>query len=175
MLLVAGRYNRSGRQPKTYVTPEAAITVFELLMMGSVSPETCWAIKKHWNNKFYYMVASCWFFIWVLHSKLYHKRPLFRLPFEKEQTSKTKIQMKYKRTFSYTDVRTRDIRPSNSLVRVVVGLSRLRPVHVEDKMALEEVLQEPSVSLVSIIPPMLHTPLSHYQRYKIFTVDSVVK
>jgi hypothetical protein len=26
---------------KIYVKPEAAITVFELLMMGSVSPETC--------------------------------------------------------------------------------------------------------------------------------------
>jgi hypothetical protein len=26
---------------KTYVKPEAKITVFELLMMGSVSPETC--------------------------------------------------------------------------------------------------------------------------------------
>jgi hypothetical protein len=33
--------HRSGRQPKTYVKPEAAITVFELLMMGGVSPETC--------------------------------------------------------------------------------------------------------------------------------------
>ena len=33
-------------------------------MMGDVSPETCWAIKKHWNNKFYYTVASCWFFLW---------------------------------------------------------------------------------------------------------------
>jgi uncharacterized membrane protein len=33
--------HRSGnRQPKTYVKPEAAITVFELLMMGGVSPET---------------------------------------------------------------------------------------------------------------------------------------
>jgi hypothetical protein len=57
--------HRSGkRQPKTYVKPEAAITVFELLMMGGVSPETCWAIKKQWNNKFYYTVASCWFFLW---------------------------------------------------------------------------------------------------------------
>jgi hypothetical protein len=46
-----------------YVKPEAAITVFELLMMGSVSPETCWAIKKHWNNKFCYKVAPCWFFL----------------------------------------------------------------------------------------------------------------
>ena len=44
--------------------PEAAITVFVLLMMGGVWPETCWAIKKHWNNKFYYTVAFCWFFLW---------------------------------------------------------------------------------------------------------------
>jgi len=35
--------------------------------MGGVSPETCWAIKKHWNNKFYYTVASCWFFLWDLY------------------------------------------------------------------------------------------------------------
>jgi hypothetical protein len=48
---------------QTYVKPEATVTVFELLMMGGVSPETCWAIKKHWNNKFYYTVASCWFFL----------------------------------------------------------------------------------------------------------------
>jgi hypothetical protein len=33
--------HRSGWHPKTYVKPEAAITVFELLMMGDVSPETC--------------------------------------------------------------------------------------------------------------------------------------
>jgi hypothetical protein len=59
--------HRSGnRQPKTYVKREATITVFELLMMGGVSPETCWAIKKHWNNKFYHTVASCWFFLWDL-------------------------------------------------------------------------------------------------------------
>ena len=36
-------------------------------MMGGVSPETCWAIKKHCNNKFYYTVASCWFFLWYLY------------------------------------------------------------------------------------------------------------
>ena len=60
-------YWHSCRQPQTYVKPEAAITVFELLMMGGVSAETCWAIKKHWNNKFYYTVASCWFFLWVLY------------------------------------------------------------------------------------------------------------
>jgi len=33
--------HRNGREPKTYVKPEAAITVFELLMMGGVSPKTC--------------------------------------------------------------------------------------------------------------------------------------
>jgi hypothetical protein len=55
--------HRSGQQPETYVKPEAAITVFKLLMMGGVSPETCWAIKKHWNNNFYYTDASCWFFL----------------------------------------------------------------------------------------------------------------
>jgi hypothetical protein len=31
----------SCRQPQTYVKPEAAITVFELLMMSGVSFETC--------------------------------------------------------------------------------------------------------------------------------------
>jgi len=31
----------SCRQPQTYVNPEAAITVFELLMMSGVSLETC--------------------------------------------------------------------------------------------------------------------------------------
>jgi hypothetical protein len=36
--LVAGR---SGWQPKTYVKTEAAMTVFELLMVGGLSPETC--------------------------------------------------------------------------------------------------------------------------------------
>jgi len=32
-------------------------------MMSGVSLETCWAIKKHWNNKFYYTAASCWLFL----------------------------------------------------------------------------------------------------------------
>jgi hypothetical protein len=48
--------------------PEAAITVFELLMMSGVSLETCWGIKKLWNNKFYYTVA---FFFWLF---LYHDK-----------------------------------------------------------------------------------------------------
>ena len=54
----------SCRPPQTFVKREAAITIFELLMMSGVSLETCWAIKKHWNNKFYYTVASCWLFLY---------------------------------------------------------------------------------------------------------------
>jgi hypothetical protein len=57
------------------------ITVFELLMMNGVSLETCWAIKKHWNNKFYYTVASCCLFLHhhVWSSRL--PRPVFKLFF----------------------------------------------------------------------------------------------
>jgi hypothetical protein len=33
--------HHSGQQPKTYVKPKAAITVFELLMTDGVLPETC--------------------------------------------------------------------------------------------------------------------------------------
>jgi hypothetical protein len=33
-----------------------------LLMMGGVSPETCWASYKHEIKKFWYTVASCWIF-----------------------------------------------------------------------------------------------------------------
>ena len=67
--LLASAMAQPSQRPatKAYVKPEAAITVFELLMMGGVLPETCWAIKKHWNNKFYYTVASCWFFQWDLY------------------------------------------------------------------------------------------------------------
>jgi predicted DCC family thiol-disulfide oxidoreductase YuxK len=59
--------HRRRRQPTKYVKLEAAFTVFELLMMSGLSLKTCWAIKKHWNNKFYYTVASCLFFLWDLY------------------------------------------------------------------------------------------------------------
>ena len=58
----------SCRRPQSYVKPGVAITVFELLMMSGVSLETCWAIKKYWNNKFYYTVASCWLFLYELYN-----------------------------------------------------------------------------------------------------------
>ena len=53
------------------VKPEAAITVFELLMMSGVSLETCWTIKKHWNDKFYYTVSSCWIFLYDWYEYFY--------------------------------------------------------------------------------------------------------
>jgi len=37
---------------------------FGLLMMGCVSPETCWASYKYGIIKFWYIVASCWIFIY---------------------------------------------------------------------------------------------------------------
>ena len=37
---------------------------FRLLMMGGVSPETCWASYKYGIIKFWYIVASCWIFLY---------------------------------------------------------------------------------------------------------------
>jgi hypothetical protein len=39
---------------------------FRLLMMGSVSLETCWASYKYGIIKFWYIVASCWIFLYEL-------------------------------------------------------------------------------------------------------------
>ena len=36
---------------------------FRLLMMGGVSPETCWASYKYVIIKFWYIVVSCWIFL----------------------------------------------------------------------------------------------------------------
>jgi hypothetical protein len=76
LLVAAVMAQPSEREPATkslYKTRGCNYS-FELLMMGGVSPETCWAIKKHWNNKFYYTVASCWFFLWdLLYDARIHK------------------------------------------------------------------------------------------------------
>jgi len=37
---------------------------FRLLMMGGLSPETCWASYKYRIIKFWYIVASCWIFLY---------------------------------------------------------------------------------------------------------------
>jgi hypothetical protein len=39
---------------------------FRFLMMGGVSPETCWASYKYGIRKFSYIVASCWIFLYEL-------------------------------------------------------------------------------------------------------------
>jgi len=44
---------------------------FRLLMMGCVSPETCWASYKYGIIKFWYIVASCWIFLYGLCWKLW--------------------------------------------------------------------------------------------------------
>jgi len=36
-------------------------------MVSRMSLETCWAIKKHWHNKFYCTVASFWLFLYDLY------------------------------------------------------------------------------------------------------------
>jgi len=40
---------------------------FRLLMMGGVSPETCWASYKCGIIKFWYILASCWIFLYELY------------------------------------------------------------------------------------------------------------
>jgi len=47
----------SDQRPRTCVRPGAAVTVFELLMMGGVSLDACWAINKQWN--WWILVNSC--------------------------------------------------------------------------------------------------------------------
>jgi len=37
---------------------------FRLLMMGDVLPETCWSSYKYGIIKFWYIVASCWIFLY---------------------------------------------------------------------------------------------------------------
>ena len=40
---------------------------FRLMMMGGVSPETCWALCKYGIIKFWYIFASCWNFLYELY------------------------------------------------------------------------------------------------------------
>jgi len=40
---------------------------FRLLMMGGMSPETCWASYKYEIIKCWYTVASCWIFFYELY------------------------------------------------------------------------------------------------------------
>ena len=42
-------------------------------MMSSVLLETCSALNKLWNNKFYYKDASCWYFYCVIYDACIHE------------------------------------------------------------------------------------------------------
>ena len=50
---------------------------FRLLMMGGVSPETCWASYIYGIIKFWYIVASCWIFFYELYydARVKHQVP----------------------------------------------------------------------------------------------------
>jgi hypothetical protein len=69
-------------------------------MMGGVSPETCWAIKKHWNNKFYHMVASCWFFL----LDLYYDARIHKYQVEVRVWSEASVCGIYKKLFWRTSL-----------------------------------------------------------------------
>jgi hypothetical protein len=47
--------------------PRGCQCSFRLLTMGGVSPETCWASYKYGIIKFWYVVASCWIFLYELY------------------------------------------------------------------------------------------------------------
>ena len=55
-------------RPKTFLVwkTRGCQCSFRLLMMGGVSPETCWASYKYGIIKFRYIVASCWIFLYEL-------------------------------------------------------------------------------------------------------------
>ena len=60
------------QQPPTYEKPEATTRgcqcSFRLLMMGGVSPETRWASYKYGTIKFWYIIASCWIFLYEFYN-----------------------------------------------------------------------------------------------------------
>jgi hypothetical protein len=64
---VRGHRSLTDRRPRTCVRPGAAVTIFELLMMGGLPIEACWAINNHWNGEFWWTVASFWLFLYNLY------------------------------------------------------------------------------------------------------------
>jgi hypothetical protein len=54
---------------------------FRLLMMGGVSPETCWASYKYRIIKFWYFVASCWIFLYEFYydARIHKRHKMCRL------------------------------------------------------------------------------------------------
>jgi hypothetical protein len=54
----------------TKVKPEAATAVIELLMMGGKTPETCWAVNKHQDNK---LENCCIWMVTYLNHTMMHR------------------------------------------------------------------------------------------------------
>jgi hypothetical protein len=54
------------QQPSTYEKTRGCQCSFRLLMIGGVSPETCWASYKYGIIKVWYIVVSCWIFLWIV-------------------------------------------------------------------------------------------------------------
>jgi hypothetical protein len=57
-----------GRCQALCLTTRGCQCSFRLLMMGGVSPETCWPSYKYGIIKFWYTVASCWIFLYEVYS-----------------------------------------------------------------------------------------------------------
>ena len=96
------------RQPSTVLCKtRGCLCSFRLLMMGVVSPETCWASFKYGIIKLWYTVASCWIFCMnhtMMHGSMnimsYIYRPrrmqhLAKLNWKKSRTSQW-ISMEYR-------------------------------------------------------------------------------
>jgi len=61
---------------------------FRLLMMGGVSPETCWASYKYGIIKFWYIVAFCWIFLYEFYyDARIHQHQVFSTCFELTSSS----------------------------------------------------------------------------------------
>ena len=60
------RYKVSTTRPTTFhvCKTRGYQCSFRLLMMGGVSPETCWASYKYGIIKVWYIVACCWIFLY---------------------------------------------------------------------------------------------------------------
>jgi hypothetical protein len=64
---VVGRCPQSTRPTTSHVQKTRGCQCsFRLLIMGGMSPETCWASYKYGTIKFWYIVASCWIFLYEL-------------------------------------------------------------------------------------------------------------
>jgi hypothetical protein len=62
------------QRPSTYEKTRGCQYSFKLLMMGGVSPETCWASHKY-EIKLWYTVASCWIFFFMNYFFLFSLQP----------------------------------------------------------------------------------------------------